>query len=172
MSRSRMFALLVLQGVNDLVREFECVQVSPQCSADLSRRYDFNGAEKSFVYTAPSRFKSLLNRYTESTRTASSESIVAASSARRIFCASAADASCRTRPIVRCGEIRAFRIHTRAERRRIRSRATTPPALPWSPTHKTRARFTSGKEPMPPTSTSNAGTESACARRVEVSAST
>jgi len=45
-------ALFVLQGVDDLMCKFECVQFSPHlvCS----------GAENSFVYTEPPGFSSLL----------------------------------------------------------------------------------------------------------------
>ena len=49
--KQNIFALFVLQGFNDLMCKFECVQVSPHvCS----------GAENNFVYTAPVGFNSLL----------------------------------------------------------------------------------------------------------------
>lgn len=52
------FALFVLQGVDDFTSKFECVQISPLYCRP---------AENNFVYSAPFGFKSLLKRCIEFT---------------------------------------------------------------------------------------------------------
>ena len=143
------------------------------CFASLNKT-PRSGAEKSFVYTAPVGFSSLLNRYTESTLAVPSTSIVAASSRRVVLLRSAEDASALTRATVRCGEkARGSGANPRWAQADSTSRNTASNSVEaWAPTHKMRARLKLGKEPKPPIWISKAGMESTEAQIARASSST